>query len=343
MSSSIPSDARRLGLASALALAFALGSVPASADEDPKKTPAPVPASDPELDKLRESFRTGMEKYRAGGYAEAILIWGKIYDEIGPEKGYLLAFNLARAYEQSGDDRRAGDHYEAYLDEIARRRSRGETLEPLVEKQEGEARARLDATRGQIEITPRADGSPVEVRIDDRTRPAGFVKYVTPGRVHVVVFAPGTRDETRSEVKVAIGERLTLTPPPERPAPEPERTVPKKTREERPYSATYVYVGAGVTALSVLLPVVLHLRALGIKDDYDDANTGIAEARAKQLRTDYFAAGDAAYASIAVPTVLGAATLGLAAFWLWGTKTVEVPVNAGLVNGGATAAVNGRF
>ena len=79
-----------LGLALLLALAPAL----ARADDD-----AMAP--------YRERFKAGFEKYRAGAYGEALSYWEPIYRELGPEQGYRLSWNLARAHEALGDATRA--------------------------------------------------------------------------------------------------------------------------------------------------------------------------------------------------------------------------------------------
>ncbi len=122
---------------SLLALALLLGAArPALAQE--------APDSDA-LHPLRERFRLGMEKYRAGAYAEAIVVWEAIYRELGAEQGYRLAFNLGHAYEEFGDRTRAAEHFEAYLKETIRRTAAGEVLEPAVRKQADEAKERLAA------------------------------------------------------------------------------------------------------------------------------------------------------------------------------------------------------
>ncbi len=83
--------------------------LPARADE-----PAPADAG-AELEAQRERFRVGLERYRAGAFAEAIVVWDTVYRELGPSRGYRLAFDLARAYEKFGDLTRAAECYEASL------------------------------------------------------------------------------------------------------------------------------------------------------------------------------------------------------------------------------------
>src|SRR5262245_58582030 len=129
--SMITRSERAHALAFALALAGATTLAPhAHAADEPTSAGA-----DP-LDPLRERFRVGFDQYRSGQYAEAIVTWEAIYRELGPEKGYRLAFNLARAYDAIGEGKAAAEHYDTYVAEVERRRAGGETLEANVERQE---------------------------------------------------------------------------------------------------------------------------------------------------------------------------------------------------------------
>src|SRR5689334_150875 len=117
MSMSIRSSPRWAVL---LAAALTLVAGGAAADE---------PAATSEADALeakRERFRAGMEKYRAGAFSEAIDIWEAIYAELGASKGYRLAFNIGRAFEQRAATRsgsaaaitdavKAAEHYATYV------------------------------------------------------------------------------------------------------------------------------------------------------------------------------------------------------------------------------------
>ena len=58
--------------------------------------------ADDDLAPMRERFRVGLEHYEAGEIADAIVVWDEIYRELGIEKGYRLAWNLARAYDTRG-------------------------------------------------------------------------------------------------------------------------------------------------------------------------------------------------------------------------------------------------
>lgn len=341
-------------LAFAVALAV-LGPSMAWAQED-------APADDG-LEAQRERFRAGLERYRAGAFAEAILIWQNIYRELGPEKGYRLAFNLARAYEQFGDATRAAESYEAYAKEVVRRRDAGEALEEIVEKQERDAKERLAelaATQGRIRIS--GDRSAV-VTIDggaERLVPrTGFVAYVTAGRAHVVTFDPGTRDEHRIEVRVGLGEVVELSPPPPQPPSPPPVVMPPapalrvETRIERPFDKSILYVAAGVTAASIAVPIILYANASAVRSDHEATRAAAGRAAAgeydallatgERLETDYESARSTAYASLAIPAALGVATLGLAAYWIFGTRETRVPVTASVLPGGGAAVAVGRF
>jgi hypothetical protein len=279
-----------------------------------------------------------MERYRAGAFAEAIVIWETIYRELGAEKGYRLAFNLARAYEQFNQETTsAAQYYEAYLKETKSRHEAGEMLEPLVLKQETEAKERLAelaATKGRIRVT---SDRKIWVKIDEGTERLtdDFVGYVTPGR-HVVSFNPGTREEQKIEREVALGQQIDISPAKEA-APPPSVTVAPhaarfETREDRPFGATTLYVAAGIAALSVTVPILFYVKAGNAKDDYDAATQRTRDEydHKVQLGADYKTAQSNAYASLAVPIVLGVVTLGLGIYYLAGTKERRIPLQGAL-------------
>ena len=83
-----------------------------------------------------ETLRTRLERGRLI-FGEAIAIWEAIYGELGARRGYRLAFNIARAYEQRATTRsgspeaftdtvKALEHYAAYVNETTRRHDAGE-------------------------------------------------------------------------------------------------------------------------------------------------------------------------------------------------------------------------
>ena len=301
---------------SVLALTL-LAATPARAQE------ARPPASSDALDPLRERFREGMEKYHSGAFAEAIVIWESIYRELGAEKGYRLAFNLGRAYDQFGDTTRATEHYEAYVKEALTRKEAGETVEPLVDKQVTEARERLAelaATKGRLRIVA---ASAIVLRIDggaERLAPRGFVAYVAPGK-HIVTFEPNARNERSIEVNVDSGSVLDVSPPEVAVAP-PPAPITYELRPERPFSKSVLWVAAGATVLSAAIPLVFFAKATSTKSDYYAPTSG----RPPSVRSDYEEQRTISYATWSIPAVLGAATIALTAYWLGGGKTKRVPV-----------------
>ncbi len=125
-------------------------------------TPAPTAATDQNaLAKYRERFKLGMERYKAGAVAEAVEYWEPIYGDLGPTDGYRLAYNLGIAYAELGDTVRAAERLRSFLGEIDVRRTRGERLEPLVVKEEGDARTRLAGLVVDAG-TPSSSGAAVE-------------------------------------------------------------------------------------------------------------------------------------------------------------------------------------
>jgi hypothetical protein len=333
-----------------------------AAGQEPTPTSPEQPAENEALRSLRERFRAGKEKYDQRAFAEAIVIWSAIYKELGPEQGYRLALNLARAYDQFGDTPQAAELYQSYLDETDRRRNAGETIEPEVEKQEAEAKERLTAlaeTMGRIEL--HADGAvPVGVKIDDGApRRSGIVVYVRPDKVHRITWRPGTEDEVQVKVRAPLGEVLVLTAPPrkEHPARVPPPPVRYETQREHPYSPVVMYVAGGITVLSAVLPILVYANAPSINDrlislnevttasniKHDTATGTSSQAAATRARDDYESARSTAYALVAVPAVLAATTAVLTAYWFWGVKEQRVPLQGGLVPRGAVIGATRSF
>jgi hypothetical protein len=329
------SDARARTFA--LALALLLLPRAASAQEQPEATPEGPPAAADPLDALRGRFREGMEKYRARAFGDAIVIWESIYRELGPEKGYRVAFDLGRAYDEVGELIKAAEHYQTYLDRVSTRRAAGESLEPNVQLQETIARERLERIihiYGAIHVGPAK--RTVVVHVDNAPpRVAGFTVYVEPGP-HRVTFGTGPGAEARN-VTVRRGELLEVDPPDDTPAPEPRF----ETRVEHPFSPIVIWVGAGVAVASVIVPIVTHVNALAVKDDYEGATSRADKVR---LSTEYDSAKSNAYAAIAVPAVLGAAAGGLALWYVLGRKETRVPMpTAAVTPTSVSAGLTARF
>ncbi|MBS2012186.1 MAG: hypothetical protein JST00_04835 [Deltaproteobacteria bacterium] len=347
MSTITRSDRRSRALALALALSSSVLGVatPARAQEAPSPAPPPSAAPDP-LGPLRERFKEGMDRYRAGAFGDAAVIWEAIYRELGPDTGYRLAFNLGRAYDQLGDLIKAAEHYETYLAAVSSKRAAGVTLEANVERQEIEARERLDviaSKKGRIKVA--AGASPVVTRIDNAPpRMSGFLVYVEPGS-HVVRFA-GERDEVR-EVAVQAGELVELAPPaPVVRAPIAPPPAPRfESRIERPFGTGVIWIAGAVTLASVAIPAITYSSAFGVKDDFEAARAAGDYPEQLRLEADYNSARSNAYASLAVPSILALATGGLVVWYYLGARRVDVPIapTAGATAGGASLGAVGTF
>ena len=326
-----------LALLSALTLALA----PSLAHAAPAPASAPAPAHP--LDSLRERFRAGHDKYKSGAFAEAIVIWESIYRDLGPEKGYRLAFDIARAYDELSELIKAAEHYETYLEQVAARRREGELLEPQVEKQEVDARERLEKIAAQkARVRVNAGDRPILARVDSAPpRVAGFTLFVEPGD-HTVTFGEGAASDVR-KLSLRQGELLEVDPPkaPELP-PSPPATR-WESRTEHPFSPTVIWVGAGVAVVSLVIPAVFYANALSVKSDYDD--TATTRSDKERLATDYSSARTNAYASIIVPAVFTAATGGIALWYVLGTRETRVPITPSPSIGptGASLDLTGRF
>ena len=342
-----PSDhaARAATLVGTLRLAafvlslLSLSAGAAYADEPPVASPdhAPPAARDP-LDALRGRFREGMEKYRAGAFADAIVIWESIYRELGAETGYRVAFDLGRAYDELGELIKAAEHYQTYLDRVAARRRDVESLEPNVEKQEAVAHERIDRMMriyGALHV--RAARRPILVHVDNTPpRVAGFTVYVEPG-AHTVTFGIGpTADVHR--VTVRRGELLEIEPR--------DQATPAEaryeTREERPFAATVLWASTGGAVVSLLLPTITYANALSIKRDFDAP--GASRQEKERLLADYESARSNAYASIAVPALLTATTSGLALWYVLGRRETRTPLPTVSISAtGGAAGLTSRF
>jgi len=320
-------------------------SATASSSASPASSSAPgaAPGADDPLGQYRERFKLGMDRYKEGALAEAVGYWEPIYRELGEQKGYRLAYNLGVAYAELGDVTRAADRLQSFLAEVDARRGNREALAPIVEKEETDARARIDAliaSRGRLHVLP---GSPARAAQVDASEPrmAGFVAWVTPG-THTVTFAPGTPDQETRSVDVRAGELLDVapTPPPAPPASAPPSattapaasfgTPPVLRREtHHPFSPVLVAVsgGLGLAAGAAVIPLFNNassLRDSVAREPYprnpnDEAS--VYNARTWAYVTDGAAIG------------LAVVTAGLAAWYFLGSSTREVVVTPGGVAG----------
>lgn len=299
-----------------------------------------------------------MDRYRAGAVADAIAFWEPIYREMGAAKGYRLAYNLGVAYQEFGDATHAAERLESFLAEVEARRARKDTLEPIVAKEETEARARtatLAATKGRIRVAAGARAIAAQVDAGE-PRVSGFVAYVTPG-AHKITFGPGTSESTTQEITVRAGELVDVTPPPPvepkttTPAPSSDGNHGRLLREptptkivheiDHPFHVAVIFVSGSLTAVSVVLPIVTYAHAANLRRTYaSSTNPG----EHTNIENDYGSAQATANLSLAVPVVLALTTASLAAWYLVGTRErdIVVPIVAPMQNG-ALAGVGGRF
>lgn len=299
-------------------------------------------AQDDPMGMYRDRFQAGYEKFQQGAMGEALAYWEPIYRELGPEKGWVVAYDIALVYDALGDPTRAAEHYESFLEQVKIRREKGETLEERFLKEEEKARANLDAlikSRGRIRIPATTPAQTVQI---DHVEPriAGFVAFVAPGH-HTVVFAPGTKEEDRHEIDVAGGEIATVEmivkPPPPVPLP-----MTRVESVERPYSAAWIVTLGSLAVLSAAAPITCYAVAISQLDSIrKQQNTQIAQ----QIPIDeqnaqinaYQATRTAAYLTLPIPFVLAAGTAALAIGWAYGTKrTVTLVPQAGGMSAIAT-------
>lgn len=306
-----------------------------------------------DLEAHRERFRVGYEKYMARDFAGAIVEWEAIYRELGAERGYRLAFNLARAYDAYGDTTRAAEAYESYLGEIAKRKD-GPALEPIVAKQAEDAEARLKElakTRGRVKV--RTQGRAIVVQVDSgEPRVSGFTAYVAPG-AHTITWNPGTADERKVEINVAEGAQEIVEPPTVVVVPNPNggdgqagagrdaaAPPPPMTTIERPFPAWALYAGAGATAVSTLVPYFTYQRANALYIRNTGAKTDVEK---QSAATDFESAKQDAYVSWVVPSALATLTLAATAYYFLGGKEKTITPTLSVTSKTANAGIVGRF
>jgi hypothetical protein len=302
--------------------------------------------ADDDLAAFRDRFRAGLARLEAGQTAEAIVTWEAVYAELGPTRGYRLAYNLGIAYDRYGDASRAAERFLAFLSEVQARRERGENLDAALLKQADDATVRMaeiSRSKGRIDIRS-AERIPVQID-DGEARVSPFTAFVPPGR-HTLTFEPGSPRARRVEVRVQEGESYEVTapqlapepaPPPTRPTPEPSFPAPppaRPTNIERPFPWPVLAGAGGLTAVTTLIPVFTYSHAGDLRAQYDATRD---PSRQDQLATDYDSARGTAYATLAIPITLAAATLGLSLWYVLGSKT---PAPNGALGPGV---LEGRF
>jgi hypothetical protein len=335
-------------------LAFASGLVLGASDAHS----APFVASDhaqadqDPLAAYRERFKRGMERYQAGALAEAIAYWEPVYRELGEQRGYRLAYNLGVAYQELGDATHAAEHLQSFLDEVEVLRGRGEDLPPIVEKETGNARARvarLVATSGRIHIE--ATSAPRTARVDaSEPRLAGFVAWVAPGD-HTVTFAEGTPDAESRSVEVRAGELIDIAPNNPSPHPPPAPVVVNVLPPPAPQIATHretfhpfpwplIAVSGGVALAAGIAAVPLYLYEGNLYTRY----SGESPRPAAHSQT-YSNVRTLAYTDVGGAIGFALVTTVLATWYFVGTSEREVRVTpaVGPEPGGASLGVAGRF
>ncbi len=306
----------------ALCLAALMVALPALAQD------APLPQQDhteddPAIAAYRERFKMGLERYKAGDVAQAIQYWEPLYRDLGPQKGYRVAYDLARAYETFGDATRAAERFVVFVDETSARRSKGETIDELVEKEAEDATQRLESLKkNRARISVPATTPPSSVAVDaTEPRLAGFVAYVVGG-AHTVVFDPGSNDMQRKEVSVANGEEIQVTKDsPAAPPPPPPLPVVTRPETTHPFSPAWIFVAGGATLASGVIPYLTYSHANDLRDRFSPPHAATASEQ-----SDYSSARALAYGSWALPIALGLFTTALATVYFAKTKTVWVPV-----------------
>jgi hypothetical protein len=300
----------------------------------------------------RERFKMGMDRYKAGALAEAIGYWEPVYREMGEQSGYRLAYNLGVAYQELGDATHAADRFQSFLAEVEARRSRGDALESIVEREEEDAQSRiagLMATKGRIHVE--ASATPRSAAVDaSEPRLAGFVAWVTPGK-HTVTFGPGTPEVETKSVPIDAGEIVDVAPTPAPPPPSapvqpldvrpPPLQVVTRRETHRPFPWPLIAItGAAAAGAGIaMLPL------------YDDAWTLRRRANSEQSRgqvpdlQSFYRARTLAYSVLGGTVGFAALTAGLAAWYFVGASEREVIVTPALgpERGGASVGVTGQF
>jgi len=310
-------DSRKNVVAAALLVCATLASKHATAEDD--------------LSAFRDRFRAGLARLEAGQTAEAIVTWEAVYAELGPTRGYRLAYNLGIAYDRYGDASRAAERFLAFLSEVATRRERGENLDPSLLKQADEATERMaeiSRSKGRVSVRS-AQRLPVQIDGGD-ARVSPFTAFLPPG-AHVITFEPGSPRARRVEVAVREGQAYEVDAPDE-PLVAPALVAPPTAvkmppvppqpqgpeRMERPFPWPVLAGAAGLTAASVLIPVLTYGNAGDLRAQYDASKD---PAQQDRLAQDYESARSTAYATVAIPITLAAATVGLSLWYVLGAKS----------------------
>ncbi len=270
-------------------------------------------AEDDPMAPYRERFKAGMERYKAGDLPAAISAWEAIYREVGPDRGYRVAFDLARAYEKSGDAPDARDRYQSFLQIVQQRRASGLPLEPVVVQEETEARARLD------ELPPPKPTEPA---------PA----------------APSPPPPVSSATPAAAESPAAVPAPPPAPAPVSPARPPQPPTSQPPFSPLLLVATGGATIAAITLCAVEYANALSEENAFRAASAQPSSVQSN-LKSTYDGTVPIAYASLGASIGLAAITAGLTAWYFAGTKPRDARLSPSVapLPGGAQVGLVGRF
>jgi hypothetical protein len=316
-----------------------------------------APSDDSSFAQYRDRFKQGLDRYNDGAFAEAIVYWEPIYRALGEREGYRLAYDLGVAYMELGDATHAAERLQTFLAAVDERRQQGESPEPVVLKEQADARVRvsdLTARMGRIRID--ASNPPAAVKVDAADpRLAGFVAWVTPGS-HVVVFAPGTPDEDMQTITVYAGQMVPATPtrralgpaaaptPTPTPAPAPAPTPGDNERRGLPGAALpslqLVILSGGITLATGAAAIALDLNAASIRNHLVDQWNASGSISLGD-RGAYDTARTGAYVAIGCAAGLAALTAGLVTWYVVDSARHEPAVRP--VVGLGQVGLAGRF
>ncbi|MEJ7732257.1 MAG: hypothetical protein WKG00_24005 [Polyangiaceae bacterium] len=222
------------------------------------------------------TFKRGLDAFDARDYLGAAAIWEPLTTPAGGARWKVL-YNLGLAYQSAGDAARAIDRFEAFAASAEREASRP----PELEERRLDALERARTLRAGMSSAP-----PIAAPPPSSALPPG-----------PAAPAPAT--------PVVAAAPVTTSPP-------PSSTPDSAPLPRRSFPTAWVLVGAGLTAASVALPLVLRSEAEDARADAEDlgaGHTGYAAAR-----DDYESARSTYQAAWALPAALGAITAGIAVY-----------------------------
>jgi hypothetical protein len=244
-------------------------------------TPAavpPAPVQPPEVtaaarEQARAAYGAGQEAFGAGQYAAAEAHFARA-DALLPaiQAKYWRAMSL----DKLGDVPGALAAFSAVLTDPTRDELGAEKLDTAAARQRA-----LGSVPADLQITTTPAGAHVQVSGVDLASPTPLTLRLAPGRHVLVVSLPGY--ETQSlEITATPGGKLqpTLTlqpqaaavPPPVPPLSAPPADVTLGTLDgPGPRSLVPGYVTLGIAGASAIVGTIFGIRALGDKNDFNDA------------------------------------------------------------------------